>query len=249
MAISFKPHAGIGICGVLLAAALISGCAAQSRTASLPNPTQAPADASASNPGQQTSATTSASDPGQQTSATTSASAATKREDASAASGGTQLPGQASTAGERGAAIQRRLDQSLAEFDQMLLEEQELLEDQAGHRGAEGSSSAGDTGSAHGAGEGSEKPGSAQEAGPSTPPEQPEPGSDVRSGPSSGPSMPGTGRTAPPPDIPDGSDDDIIARQLREAAEKETDPELRKKLWDEYRKYKKSQTSSPGEKQ
>lgn len=33
-------------------------------------------------------------------------------------------------------------------------------------------------------------------------------------------------------------DDDIIARQLREAAEKETDPELKKRLWEEYRKYK-----------
>jgi hypothetical protein len=42
-----------------------------------------------------------------------------------------------------------------------------------------------------------------------------------------------------PPDIPDGSDDDVVARQLREAAEKETDPELKKKLWEEYRKYKK----------
>ncbi len=33
-------------------------------------------------------------------------------------------------------------------------------------------------------------------------------------------------------------DDDIVARQLREAAEKETDPRLKKKLWEEYRKYK-----------
>lgn len=41
-----------------------------------------------------------------------------------------------------------------------------------------------------------------------------------------------------PEDIPDGSDDDVIARQIREAAEKETDPELRKKLWDEYRRYR-----------
>jgi hypothetical protein len=41
-----------------------------------------------------------------------------------------------------------------------------------------------------------------------------------------------------PADIPDGSDDDIVARQLREAAMKETDPKLREKLWDEYRKYK-----------
>lgn len=41
----------------------------------------------------------------------------------------------------------------------------------------------------------------------------------------------------PPPDIPDGSDDDVVARQIREAAMKEKDPELRDKLWDEYRKY------------
>jgi hypothetical protein len=37
-----------------------------------------------------------------------------------------------------------------------------------------------------------------------------------------------------------GEDDDIVARQLREAAEKETDPELRKKLWKEYETYKKN---------
>jgi hypothetical protein len=33
-------------------------------------------------------------------------------------------------------------------------------------------------------------------------------------------------------------DDDIVARQLREAAERETDPVLREKLWAEYRNYK-----------
>ncbi|MBW2221639.1 MAG: hypothetical protein JRF22_03810 [Deltaproteobacteria bacterium] len=33
-------------------------------------------------------------------------------------------------------------------------------------------------------------------------------------------------------------DDDIVARQIREAAEKETDPELKKKLWKEYEDYK-----------
>jgi len=49
--------------------------------------------------------------------------------------------------------------------------------------------------------------------------------------------MPGSGRNIPE-DIPDGSDDDVVARQLREAAEKETDPELREKLWEEYRRYK-----------
>ena len=38
----------------------------------------------------------------------------------------------------------------------------------------------------------------------------------------------------------DYGDDDIVARQLREAAEKETDPELKAKLWKEYEEYKKS---------
>lgn len=37
----------------------------------------------------------------------------------------------------------------------------------------------------------------------------------------------------------DEIDDDIVARQLKEAAEKEKDPALKKKLWDEYYKYKK----------
>lgn len=34
------------------------------------------------------------------------------------------------------------------------------------------------------------------------------------------------------------SDDDIVARQLKEAAEQETDPEVKAKLWEEYKKYK-----------
>jgi len=38
-----------------------------------------------------------------------------------------------------------------------------------------------------------------------------------------------------------GADDDIVARQLREAAEKETDPVVREKLWKEYNEYKKQQ--------
>lgn len=42
-----------------------------------------------------------------------------------------------------------------------------------------------------------------------------------------------------PEGIPDGSDDDIVARQIREAAMNETDPVLREKLWREYVNYKK----------
>jgi hypothetical protein len=43
-----------------------------------------------------------------------------------------------------------------------------------------------------------------------------------------------------PEDIGDGSDDDVVARQIREAAINEEDPVLREKLWQEYRNYKKS---------
>ena len=44
-----------------------------------------------------------------------------------------------------------------------------------------------------------------------------------------------------PEDVGEGRDDDIVARQIREAALKEKDPALREKLWDEYRKYKNQQ--------
>jgi hypothetical protein len=47
-----------------------------------------------------------------------------------------------------------------------------------------------------------------------------------------------TAKYPPPADIPSGEDDDVIARQLREAAMREADPEVRERLWEEYRKYK-----------
>lgn len=39
-----------------------------------------------------------------------------------------------------------------------------------------------------------------------------------------------------PDDVGDGRNDDIVLRQIREAAMKEQDPVLREKLWDEYRR-------------
>lgn len=38
-------------------------------------------------------------------------------------------------------------------------------------------------------------------------------------------------------DLPDAKDEDVVARQLREAALAEKDPELREALWDEWRRY------------
>lgn len=47
------------------------------------------------------------------------------------------------------------------------------------------------------------------------------------------------GATPPvPEDIPDPQGDDIVAQQLREAAIAESDPELRAKLWEEYKRYR-----------
>ena len=53
------------------------------------------------------------------------------------------------------------------------------------------------------------------------------------------PAPPGKRGSKVPENIPDARDDDIIARQLREAAMQEEDEELREKLWEEYRRYKK----------
>ncbi|MEH6576571.1 MAG: hypothetical protein V7731_05780 [Amphritea sp.] len=41
-----------------------------------------------------------------------------------------------------------------------------------------------------------------------------------------------------PEDIPSADNDSILEAQIRHAATNESDPEIREKLWDEYRKYK-----------
>ena len=49
----------------------------------------------------------------------------------------------------------------------------------------------------------------------------------------------GNATTIPiPDDIDEGQGDDIVERQIREAASRETDPILREKLWEEYRRAK-----------
>lgn len=45
-----------------------------------------------------------------------------------------------------------------------------------------------------------------------------------------------------------GGGDEVLVRQLRDAAEGETDPQLRKKLWEEYRKYTGSNAQMTGKK-
>ena len=47
-----------------------------------------------------------------------------------------------------------------------------------------------------------------------------------------------TSKAELPEDIDDGQGDDIVLRQIREAALQERDPVLREKLWNEYRRIK-----------
>ena len=157
------------------------------------------------------------------------------------------------TTEEKREGLDRKLDSSLSEFDALILREQEILEQRreeaaaAGGGGGAGKAEAGGggEGEAEGEGEGEgagekERTGTAAE-GTGGSPDEPageRVGSDEGdpSGPEEDSSEVSSGSV--PPDVGDGSDDDIVARQLREAAMKEEDPELREKLWDEYRAYK-----------
>jgi len=133
------------------------------------------------------------------------------------------------TGAETTALLEAELFAGLGEFDEMLLREQERVK-AAAPRTAGGSGGAGGAGGGSDAedfGDSEATSAESDSAGEPTTGQGAGPGSRQKSASSSA-----------PPGTPDGSDDDVVARQLREAAEKETDPELKKKLWEEYRKYK-----------
>jgi hypothetical protein len=167
------------------------------------------------------------------------------------------------TEGERIARLDSALGASLSEFDELLLREMDELArrrsgspDKPGGSGVgtgeegqgEGTqaSQGGAEGGVSGAGsaEGGAQGGAAQQQGAEEVASQPRQG-DRQSG------VPGEGRpggrdasqTASRDAPPAEGDDDIVAMQLREAAENEADPELREKLWEEYRRYKQKQTA------
>ncbi len=153
------------------------------------------------------------------------------------------------TTEEQKQALDGDLDSSLSEFDRMLLREQELLaEEQAAQAAASGSGSGGGGSSGGSFGEeaapqtADASGGYAAEGGTGDSPDTP-PGEASEVGASVGGKEKAestNGRI--PPDVGDGNGDDIVARQLREAAIKEEDPELREKLWDEYHAYKSGTT-------
>jgi hypothetical protein len=181
---------------------------------------------------------------------------------ASADPGAAPAPGSGSESADRLKELDRRFNESLAAFDEMLLRELKLIQAasaqrmkglteaaaeagrQAGEKGrGESSAEKGSTAEAEGSGiegTGSEKGGADTEQA-KTSEGRGKPGD--AAGTDQGAGGWGSGGSgAPPSGYTASRDDDIVARQLREAAEKETDPELKAKLWKEYEEYKKSRS-------
>lgn len=183
------------------------------------------------------------------------------------AAGSATPPAQAQTAEERRAALDKQLNDSLGSFDARLRKEQQRVAQERDARQATVPASTVSTGStattaAPALAGVTAKPATDQTASVagSTTPE----GAVKSSGSHGG----GTGKRGDTPsthagdlksdnsggdadassngngalanEVPDGNDDDIVARRLRKAAEQETDPDLRDKLWKEYVEYKKN---------
>ena len=130
---------------------------------------------------------------------------------------------------ERAQALNQELQEGLAEFDRAMLSEQEAITQRANSEGYAGALPEGDFAGGGGDPAADHPLQTAMLDG--------DPGGSTGSLKGRG-DIPTQSRSEVPPDLVDAAGDDIIARQLREAAMKEQDPELRKKLWDEYRKYK-----------
>jgi hypothetical protein len=136
------------------------------------------------------------------------------------------------TSAEKTADLEAELFSGISEFDEMLLREQERIKAATPHAGdGEGGGGSGDGESGEGGGAGTAGEGDEQLA-------DSHGGSPTYGGGAGPGSTQPQGKNGAPPGTPDGSDDDVVARQLREAAEKEADPVLKQKLWEEYRKYK-----------
>ena len=136
------------------------------------------------------------------------------------------------TTAERVAVLDRQLEESTGVFDAIIREEQRQQRESQREQGANSQSST----------QSSDGSGTETSSGGRNPYEADDQGGYG----SVGGGMGGRSGGAPdapavyeaPEDIPSGNDDDIVARQLREAAMREPDPDIREALWNEYRKYK-----------
>jgi len=154
--------------------------------------------------------------------------------------------GEAKSQAEETADLEGAFLSSLGDFDDSLLKEEEKVAARVPSQRESGSSSAsGSSGRAGDSGDTSSgENGESAEQGEGTTDDQGREGqagtaqeSTSRAG-SQGSGVEQSKYGTPGGKLPPPEDDDIVARQLREAAEKEPDPELKKKLWEEYWKYK-----------
>ena len=123
--------------------------------------------------------------------------------------------------------LEKELEQALAQFDNCIVEESKSLEESGGGAAA---ASASTTASGENNSESSAKSSSASSTSAVSDGDINLEESNSRQLSSSNGSI--------PKDIPLKEDDDIVAKQLRELAMAEEDPNLRDQLWDKYREYK-----------
>lgn len=156
-----------------------------------------------------------------------------------ASSSGDEAGGEATTAEERRAVLSGRLDKSLGDFDKTLDEEQRRTAEERDARAASGRSALPEdqggagSGGSRGTREGDLRSERTAQQGASG-------GKDASGGDAQDRGTVAGGSGSPDRGIPSGEDDDIVARRLRRAAEQETDPELKEKLWKEYADYKRN---------
>ena len=147
-----------------------------------------------------------------------------------------QYPGE--TAAERQARLEGTLEKSVGDFDEILADEQrEISTVGRNTEGFGGNQSGGSGGRGVGLGKqgsgGTSSSGGGGSGG----------GADTTSAAGSGSSASvdkmseEEKKARTPDDIPDLVSEDIVAKQLREAALAEEDPALRERLWEEYRNY------------
>jgi hypothetical protein len=159
---------------------------------------------------------------------------------------GSAEPGTAQTPAEKRAQVDGKLDASLGSFDAQLRREQQRTAEERDRRAADRGDGSGsseqsaqnrDASGSGGGGAGRDRSGDLRSEGAQTA-ETSTAKNDPASNGSAGAAMAQGGGGANAKPLPSGEDDDIIARRLRKAAEAETDPELKEKLWKEYRDYK-----------
>jgi hypothetical protein len=168
---------------------------------------------------------------------------------ADSASGSAIPVDRAQTSDERRAALDKRLKDSLGAFDVQLRKEQErIARERDARQAAVTTVAAVDGGAQPAPNESGDAPENTAEPSHKTSASHRSAtdsrsarGGDLKSDKSAGGANGNaSGNGAVAEEIPDGNDDDVVARRLRKAAEQETDPELKDKLWKEYVEYKKN---------